>query len=663
MKNFNLNDKTTYPKRQIHLDFHTSGLMENIGGKFNKEAFQKALKTGNVESITMFAKCHHGFCYYPTKISTMHPNVNFDLIGEMIDAAHEIGVRAPVYITAGWSAEDAEKHPKWRARNKDNSYSTESLDPHASGDEQKPFVSWYYMCLNDGSYCRYIYDITREICDRYENLDGLFYDICFMGGSCYCSECIKGMREMGLDPNSEKDADTYYVKKHVDFTKKCTEILHQKHPNATIYFNSGGADADMPQFHGCSTHFEMEDLPTAWGGYNKMAPKARFFERTGKFYLGMTGKFHLIWGEFGGFKSREALRYEVAYMALYGAGASIGDHLFPDGEMDMETYKNIGYAYDYLEKITPYCYDGKYETNIGVYHSTDVLDRSGIIDILLENQLDFRFIMGDDFDGLTIAIVPNGVVLDDEELGYLNKFIENGGKVIFCGNSLQKDGKFQIDCGLKNPEQSKFDCDYICAEKLDADIPKSPFLAYIPSIKAEKTDAKVLAETLDPLFSRTYAKYSGHRNTPYNKEGTRNPAMAKKGNVVYIAHSIGAIYKTYGSIFHRRYFICALDALSYERITTLSLGSGGRVTTLIQEDKKRYCINMTYASPVSRGEAEIIDEILPQYNIPISLKTDKEITKVYDLDENALEFTSKNGKCYFTLPKLNCQETVILEYK
>ena len=79
------------PRRQVNLDFHTSGSIEQIGAEFSKEDFQNALRTGNVNSITIFAKCHHGYCYYPTKIGTMHPHLNFDLLGEMMDAAHEIG--------------------------------------------------------------------------------------------------------------------------------------------------------------------------------------------------------------------------------------------------------------------------------------------------------------------------------------------------------------------------------------------------------------------------------------------------------------------------------------------------------------------------------------------------------------------------------------------
>jgi hypothetical protein len=37
--------------RQIHLDFHTSGIIENIGTDFSKEQFKEALKVGNVNSI------------------------------------------------------------------------------------------------------------------------------------------------------------------------------------------------------------------------------------------------------------------------------------------------------------------------------------------------------------------------------------------------------------------------------------------------------------------------------------------------------------------------------------------------------------------------------------------------------------------------------------
>ena len=50
------------PSRQVHLDFHTSPLIPGVGSQFDKKQFQAALKEGNLNSITVFAKCHHGYC-------------------------------------------------------------------------------------------------------------------------------------------------------------------------------------------------------------------------------------------------------------------------------------------------------------------------------------------------------------------------------------------------------------------------------------------------------------------------------------------------------------------------------------------------------------------------------------------------------------------------
>ena len=104
--------------RQIHLDFHTSGLIENIGENFSKEQFKKALKVGNVNSINIFGKGHHGYSYYNTEIGTRHPNLKFDLLKEQIEACHEMGVTAQVYFTVGWSQKDADDHPEWILKDK-----------------------------------------------------------------------------------------------------------------------------------------------------------------------------------------------------------------------------------------------------------------------------------------------------------------------------------------------------------------------------------------------------------------------------------------------------------------------------------------------------------------------------------------------------------------
>ena len=105
--------------RQVHLDFHTSGLIPDIGSKFNKRQFQEALKVGHVNSITIFSKCHHGYSYHPTKIGQMHPNLKFDLLARQIDACREINVRCPIYLSAGLDELAAFANPAWVVKRKD----------------------------------------------------------------------------------------------------------------------------------------------------------------------------------------------------------------------------------------------------------------------------------------------------------------------------------------------------------------------------------------------------------------------------------------------------------------------------------------------------------------------------------------------------------------
>ena len=651
-----------FPHRQVHLDFHTSPDIPGIGSRFDKKQFQSALIEGNVSSITVFAKCHHGYCYYDTAVGTKHPHLDFDLLGSMIEAAHEIGVRAPIYITSGWSDLDADEHPEWRARKMDGTYfNRESYTDGMPPEAPRGNCSWRDLCLNDGSYCEHIYALTEEICQKYP-VDGIFYDICFVNPYCACDECKARMAAEGLDPTSEKDAAFFYEKEHITFMKKCGELIRSYHPEATFFFNSGGADPYKTPFHPHMTHFEMEDLPTAWGGYNKMPLNALFFQQTGKPYMGMTGKFHLDWGEFGGFKSAEALRYEAAHMAVYGASCSIGDHLFPDGEMDMQTYRNIGEAFRYYEQLEPYIF-GENTAKVGVYFSEVPDANQGISDILSEAQIDFALVHGA-FSEFDTVIFPAKCKISEARVSQLNEYIANGGKVLFCYDSLIKDNRFMIDAGVSDPVRPDDDCDYFhVLGDFGKDLPTSPFLAYTPAIRPTVTDGTVYAETLPLRFNRTYGHFCGHKNTPYDKDGATYPAIVKKGNVVYAAHSLGKIYHEYGSIYHKRCLLDALALLDPQLPLQTDLYAQGRCRMIHQPEENRYCINMTYAAPVRRGLAEIIEDILPIYDRPFTVSVSEKIREVYlPLRGESVPFEEKDGKVTFTLKKLQMHETVVLKY-
>lgn len=651
--------------RQVHLDFHTSEFIDSIGSKFDKKNFQEALRTGNVNSITVFAKCHHGWCYFPSKVGEIHPNLNFDLLGEMIDAAHEIGVNAPVYITVGWSEKDANENPEWIARKKDNSMWASNYSFDAKDSDPKPIASWKDLCPV-GGYKDHIYILTEEVCNRYENLDGLFYDICLKSEPCFCSYCKDGMIKMGLDPNSEADAKKYYTIMRKDFMSGCENILKRKHPGATLFFN-GAADQYATDYHGYQTHYEIEDLPTTWGGYDKMPLRTKFFARTGKDYLGMTGKFHTMWGEFGGFKIPDALKYECASMLAFGAGCSVGDQLHPVGEMDMGTYKNIGYAYKYVREIEEYCFDTTETTKLGIMLSGNHKSDEGLVKMLLEKQLDFDIVLPrEDFSRFQTIILPDCVRVGKETGAKLNSFIEEGKSLLLTGTSglFEQRDEFSIDVGGKYLQKSKYENDYVVlGDELSDGIVNSPFLFYDSGNIIDVNEGKVLAKIKEPYFNRTYGKYCSHQNTPNKTEDASYPAAIKNGNVVYLAHNVCELYYTYGAQYHRDYLVNALKLVYKNPVMQVNLPSAGRARLANQKENKRYIMHLLYASPIQRGNALVIEDLVELRDVEVCLNIEQSVGSVVLLpSKNEIEFVQEKGNVKFTVPSLKCHCMVGIYY-
>lgn len=104
--------------RQVHLDFHTSEYIPDIAADFDKDEFAKTLEEAHVDSITCFARCHHGWLYYPSKKfpELIHPGLkNKNFLLEQIEACHKRGIKVPVYTTAQWDGRIMREHPEWLA--------------------------------------------------------------------------------------------------------------------------------------------------------------------------------------------------------------------------------------------------------------------------------------------------------------------------------------------------------------------------------------------------------------------------------------------------------------------------------------------------------------------------------------------------------------------
>jgi hypothetical protein len=89
------------------------------------------------------------------------------------------------------------------------------------------------------------------------------------------------------------------------------------------------------------------------------------------------------------------------------------------------------------------------------------------------------------------------------------------------------------------------------------------------------------------------------------------------------------------------------------------------VATLMDQKKERRLVNhLLYASPVKRGNGiEIIEDILPVYDIECQVRPGKEIKKVYLAPQmEEIPFTQENGLVCYTVEKLWNHQIVVLDY-
>ena len=637
----------------VHLDFHTSPDIENIGAQFNKAEFTKTLKDAKVDLITVFAKCHHGYCYYPTKVGTVHPGLKFNLLKEQIEAIHDAGAEAPIYITMGWSKLDADNHPEWHHVDfwkkkplQFGSAQSENLDDPV-GD-----CTWMTLCPV-GSYKQHLMDITKEVCEQFDTKDGVFYDICFMKDACVCESCKAGMREMGLDPDNYEDARKYYRIKRIELMKDLTGLVHSYTPGAPVFYN-GGADQNRPEYHPYQTHYELEDLPTAWGGYDLMPLRAKFFEKYGKKFWGMTGKFHHAWGEFGGFKNKDALKYECADMVSIGASISVGDHLHPLGKLDDSTYAVMGHAFGYVEKIEKYSENTKAYTDIALWMSHDSDSDMGCSKMLQLMHLEFDVVEGnDDLSKYKCIVLPDRVKLSDADKAKLVEFKNNGGAIVASGES----GFEEIGISIKG--RSEYDLDYISC---NIDEITTPFLSYTKAFIAE-CEGEALAYVHEPYFSRTFRHFCGHKNTPFKPERASYPALTKNGNVLYFAHPVFAAYNRSGNYVLERYIKNAIEAVYTKNVKFSYLPSCARVRVRKSEDKPFYALHVLYAPPVNRGNVCLLEDFPPLYNTEVKMNVAEKVKKITLVPQNKkVKFKQKNGELTFNIDKIELHQLAVIEY-
>ena len=663
--------------RQIHLDFHTSERIPGIGSRFDPKAFAKTLSSANVDSITLFSKCHHGWSYHPTKVGKMHPELSFDLLRTQIDACHKAGINTPVYTTAVWDELAGREYPGWRVVSPETgAHVRQNAPPTGAG--------WVFMDLAS-PYLDYLCRQIEETATLFGDADGIFIDICFQIDSV--SPWVQTrMEAQGLDWTDKEHRLKFTEQVTFEFYEKTNEAVRRHAPKMPIFYNFGHVRRgrrDMLKYY---THLEMESLPTSSWGYEHFPVSARYFEPIGIPYLGMTGKFHNSWGEVGGYKKPEALLYECGVMLAQGARISIGDHLHPTGALDKTTYDAIGPAFAHVKACEPWAEGSTNIAEIGVIsieaasrprlagipaHHADADE--GVVRVLLESKLTFDLLDADsDFAPYALLILPDAIPVTPKLKAKIDAYAKRGGRVLLTGKSgIDPKKGFLFEVGARWIGPSPWNAgDYLLpAAEIKPSFLSDPLFMYEVAERIKVKGGKSLGVTHDPYFDRSPSHFSGHRNTPNRPDPSGFDGGSEKGRFTYLAHPIFTAYKRAGTVAMLEIAEAAIRrALGKPAMITTSLPRAGRATLRRQSSRKRDVLHLLYATPVLRGvirgeQVQPIQELTPLRDVAIDIAVSGKVRSVRMVPTGrALKFSQSRGRARFDVPTLLGHQMVEIAY-
>ncbi len=666
--------------RQIHLDFHTSEKIANVGGKFDKKKFQEILTNARVNSITCFSKCHHGLTYHETAVGVKHPLMKGELLREQFQACKEIDINVPVYLSAGLDEAMAAEHPEW-------------LEVNSEGKRPSPTQAGFKKLCFNSPYIDYLCEQIKEAVRMFPTCDGIFTDI-ISQGQCCCGSCMKIMAESGWDATKEEDRQKCATHGLERYYRMTTEAAKIDDPKMRIFHNSGHITRGKTEILKYFSHLELESLPTGGWGYDHFPVSAKYCLNLPYDFLGMTGKFHTTWGEFGGFKHPNALRYECAAMLAYGAKCSVGDQLHPDGHINESTYEIIGQAYGEVEAKEPWCDNVKNVSEIGLLSSISLQSGAqsvwtmnddadtGAGRVLLEGQFLFDVIDTEmDFGKYKVMILPDEVRVDKNLKAKLDEYLEAGGKLLLTGESglwVDKD-EFAFDIGAAHEGPSEYQPDYILPIKeLQADFVKTPLVMYTRSQRIKAKGGKSLGDVYDPYFNRAYDHFCSHQHTPNKTEPSGYDCGVLSGNIMYLAHPVFKLYRGMGAVAYREYITKAIRMLLGQSALEVAMPSTGRVSLMHQPAEKRYVLHLLYANTVNRGGkmdlyggtivtetrgVEVIEDLTPLANVKVRVNPGCDVKKVtLEPQGTEIAWESNAGYVELTVNEFTCHQMIVLHY-
>jgi hypothetical protein len=663
--------------RQVHLDFHTSEAIPGVGADFDGDTFAETLQRAHVDSINLFARCHHGWIYHDSAryAERRHPHLTCDLLREQIEACHARDIKTPVYVTVQWDHYTAQRHPEWRVLTPEGCLQG-NTGPYEAG-------FWNLLCLNT-PYVDWLKGYVQEVIETLP-VDGLWLDI-VDARDCSCWYCRQGMLEQGLEPLRREDRMLYARQVLQRFEREMSALIHAHDPALLIFYNSGHVGPQHRPILDNFTHLELESLPSGGWGYLHFPIAAHYARTLGTDHLGMTGKFHTSWGDFHSYKNSAALEFECFHMLALNAKCCVGDQLHPRGRLDAPTYDLVGQVYASVRAKEPWCTGAQPVAEIGVLtpeefdpgqHRTEKNFDAimGATRMLQEGAQQFGILDSEsDLTPYAVLVLPDRVPVDAALGARLQAYLDSGGALIasFASGMDARQSRFTLDAlGVSLTDEGPRDAhgalargrefpandfvDYLLPrDSLASGLPQTEHVMYMRGMPiAAAEGAEVLADRVASYFDRSYRHFCSHRQTPSAGQVV-GPAVVQSGRCIYFSHPIFSQYQSRAPRWCKQLFLNALARLLPDPLVRIEAPTATIAALNSQPAADRWVVHLLHYVPERRGEAfDVLEDVVPLYDVPLSVRVERAVMSMRLVPEGmSLAFTQEDGRVQCRVPKI-----------
>ncbi len=559
---------------RLLIDNHISEDDPTSMTKFDPAQYVAMVKKAGVESAMVYAVCHNGNSYYPTKVGHIHANVNGrDIFGDTVKLLRREGIVPVGYYTSIYHNHSANTHPEWRV--------TDVNGTQHGG-------RYWWSCPNNDEYVAFTLAQIGEIISY--DIDGIFNDMTFWPLVCVCKNCReKYQKETGRDiplklnwRNSEwVGFQRFRERSMASFTRKISDFVKSKkditvtHQTSTIMHGwvhsytlgiAAACDYTSGDFYGGKYQHVLGAKVLA--GISKNMP-----------YEFMTSRCVNL-RDHTSMKSEAELTAEAS-VTLANAGAYFFiDAINPDGTLEDDVYERLGKV---SKKLAPFTETVKrHIPNIVAdkalyYSSSAYIDENAVTNImsdtpsgnpaveelagtsvfLTRTHIPFRIISNEakELGGLNTIVMNNILYTTKEENARIRKFVKDGGTLIATGMTslYEPDGTTTDDFGLADvfgvaytgKKSKRFhylsfaDRHWLVSSHSSA-----------PLVRAK--EAKVLANIVEPLFDPDEEKYASiHSNPPGITTEYAGLSINRfgKGKCVYLSSPVFSLQQDAQQIF------------------------------------------------------------------------------------------------------------------